>query len=74
MENSDIYFALGKLTAEMQAQRGELHAVRVDVKKLVEGDTLARGGKKMLIKVGTLCSALGGGLVASVEFVVKHFS
>jgi hypothetical protein len=71
MENSDIYFAIGKLTGEVHSQRTEIAALRVDVRKLVEGDTLARGGKKMLYKVGAVCSTCGAGLVWAFEHALK---
>jgi hypothetical protein len=73
MNTDQVAYHLGKLTAEVSAQRGELHSMRADVKKLVEGDTLARGGKKMLYKVGAICSTCGAGLATAFGYAIDHF-
>lgn len=72
MNYVELARVVGRLEGELQAIKVTIGRTEQKIDALVKANTLARGGKKMLLKIGTICSALGAGMMGLAEFAVKH--
>lgn len=73
MNNMDIARAIGKLEAQVKVVNDRSVKMEASLDALVKSDVLAKGGKKMLYKVGALCSTLAAGLVTTASWVMAHY-
>lgn len=73
MNNADIARAIGRLEAQVKTIDERSVKMETSLDALVQSDVLAKGGKKMLYKVGALCSTLGAGLVTTASWVLAHY-
>lgn len=72
MNNSELALLIGRLEGEMHAVKKSVDEVKKNVNSLVEANMLASGGRKMLYKVGAVCSTVGAGLMTAITWVFDH--
>lgn len=74
MNNAELARAIGRLEADNITLKLTASSIETKVDALVNANALAKGGTKMLYKVGAVCSALGGGAAWALEHAGKLFA
>jgi prefoldin subunit 5 len=74
MNNVEIALMVGHLQAEVASIKASTSNIELKVDALVNANMLAKGGKKMLYKVGAASSAVGGVVAWMLEHGVKLLS